>query len=184
VAASSPAAVVTVRGSSTSSPPSGPVYLGCLLALGEERTIFSFRSSGGSTASASRFALAGRFVAFVADAGDRYGYGESVHTIDLASGQPVRTDSISSCATGDVCPYVTALALSATGFPVWETTSSYSNPTTETITVHDQLGSRTLDSETVPNGASASTGLANLQVVGNQALWTHDQRARSASLYG
>ncbi len=195
IVASAAGVVVTSRSEAAETEDSAVTYLGCLRSTGEERTLYSYTGIGNASGSAQDFALAGDYVAFNTLVSDQYGFIQDVITSDLRTGQAVYDDpldQVPGCPTfgvggglGYPCPYLTALALSAAGSPVWEAnlTSLDGQTQTETIVADEHTGIVTLDTETVAvDATSPSVGLAHLQVVGNQAVWTHDGQARSATL--
>ena len=189
VVASTPEAVITSRTDRYHD----TAYLACLRSANRLRYLGAAFPSVNTSPTDSvmsqlgDFALAGDYVAFF------YHYEEDY------KGQPglalTTQITLTNLLTGQTTaipidfPYyyvqvdpsiVTKLVLSPDGLLALETTWPDPNGPgrDETVSALDSQGAHTLDSETV----TSSPGLADLALVGNEVMWTHDGQPRSATL--
>lgn len=189
VVLSTPGATVTSRGSSGRTG-----FMACLETDGHER----FLGSNGevqyykalSTYSVGSFALAGKYAAFASytSYGNIDGASSStanVIVMDLTTGRAAvteGTDADPGTQSALPQPSVKTIAVTPTGSLAWETDIHSGPDRKQAIYAHDASGTRTLDTETIPNGAPGTVGLANLQITGTTVTWTHDGSPRSATL--
>lgn len=135
------------------------------------------------------FALAGDYLAYLSYEGEQYhgtviGQSGEIELTNLLSDSTVAISDVDVPDT--FYPWADPnstirIVLTAQPLLAWELTAPSGDAqggVEETISAHDSQGTHLLDSETV----TASSGLADLAITGDQVTWTHDGEPRSATL--
>jgi hypothetical protein len=169
-------------------------YMGCQLSTGRARLLarYDFQSSD-YTVSASQFATAGDFAAFVENSADPHygGSSETVHVFDLNTG--ARGSTLGGEQAGcedysyDCSSAADQLVLNAQGFTAVHTTViRYGASTaTEQIAAADSTGVHVEDSVTIahPLDGPPAPLLTGLQLSGDTLSWQHAGTPESAQLH-
>lgn len=163
-------------------------YFVCSPASGRERLMAFTGYDGGSVGtSAGKFTAAGDYIGYLITADSRY-YGESANVTryDIQTGATTTVGSLPDSIDQDYS--LTTLLLAPNSNMAWLASEARPIDTshvtsTAQIQAHDSLGTRILDQQTITGTRPLPSGLANLQLDGNQLSWTHSGDPRTATLH-